>query len=431
MIVLKNTKTLDIVPKQMPAISHSIIYILLFISLYFEVFVLITYLENRDDLKKENREGSLQPKRYPTVSIIVPCWDEEETLSRTIHSLLDLDYPKDKLEILIVDDGSTDNTWREMNKFGSTQVRKFRKENGGKHTALNFGLTKSTSEMVGCLDADSYVCKDALKNIILTFETDEKIMAVTPSVKIHHPKNVIELIQSVEYVWAIFLRKIQSYIGAIYVTPGPFSIFKREVFSKIGPYREAYKTEDMELAMRMQANKMKIGNSHNAVIMTSAPETLKKLYKQRLRWTHGFIKNSIDYRFMFFKKDFGNLGLFILPLAILSIFATIYAAGTVIYDFTSNIIDQIVKIQTIGFHFPAWQFSFDWFYINTELVAIASLVAFIGGLIIILLSRKISLGKISFGLDMFYFLAIYSFIAPLWLAKAVYNVAFGVATNWR
>lgn len=416
----------------MAGFSHTIIYILLFISLYFEVFVLITYAENRFGIKKDTLRASTDPQTYPSVSIIVPCWNEEHTISKTVHSLLNLDYPKDKLEILIVDDGSKDNTLAVAQTFEHYgNVRVFTKENGGKHTALNFALEQSTSDLVGCLDADSYVDPRALKDIVMTFEADASLSAVTPSVKIYQPKTIIQLIQSVEYIWAIFLRKMLAYMGAIYVTPGPFSIFKRDVFKKVGNYRHAYMTEDMELAMRMQSHKLKIGNSHTATIYTSAPESLKKLYKQRLRWTYGFIKNAADYRFMFFKKEYGNLGLFILPLAVLSIFATVYAAGTMVWGAITSTIDQIVKIRTVGLHLPQLQFSFDWFFINTEIIAITSLVAFIGSLIIIFISRKMSLGKLAFGLDLIYFVAIYSFIAPLWLAKALYNAIFSVATSWR
>ena len=102
-----------------------------------------------------------------------------------------------------------------------------------------------------------------------------------------------------------------------------------------------------------------------------------------------------------------------------------------LWGFTSLFVDQVEKIQTVGLHLPQWKLSFDWLFINTELIALTSLVAFIGGMIILLLSRKMTLGKIHFGLDMIYFIAIYSFIAPLWLGKAVYIALFSVTTQWR
>src|SRR3989344_7290003 len=122
----------------MATLTQTLTYIILFISLNFEVFLLITYFENRKDIRKENRDFNRNLKRYPTVTIIVPCWNEEKTVSKTLHSLLHLDYPKDKLKIMVVDDGSKDNTWKVVQKFKNhPQILLHKKENGGKYTALN------------------------------------------------------------------------------------------------------------------------------------------------------------------------------------------------------------------------------------------------------------------------------------------------------
>lgn len=415
----------------MEGITNSIVYVLLFISLYFEVFILLTYLELRPIIKYENKKAQEKAKHYPTVTIMVPCWNEEKTISKTLHSLLNLNYPADKLEIMAIDDGSTDHTWEVLQKFTSyKQITLVHKENGGKHTALNFGLSQSTSELIGCLDADSYVDKDALKYIVQYFE-DKQTMAVTPSVKIYEPKNILQMIQSVEYGWGIFIRKVLAYLGALYVTPGPFSIFRREVFQKIGSYRHAHNTEDLEIALRMQAHHMKIANAHNARVYTVAPDTLKKLYKQRLRWTFGFIKNVIDYKFIFFRKQYGNLGIFILPMASVSIISGIYLIGMTFFNAGRSMMHSIEKFITVGFspHMPS--FSFDIFSINTEFIALAGSIAFIGTFLMVLVSRRMAEGKLSFGMDLVYFLTLYTFIAPLWLTKAVFNAIFSVKTTWR
>ncbi len=415
----------------MPDISNTIIYIFIFISLYFEVFVLITYFETRLTIKEENVVIKKGLKKYPSVTIMVPCWNEAGTLSKTIHSLLNLNYPKDKLKIMIIDDGSTDNTWKVAEKFkNKPQVEMYHKENGGKYTALNFGLSKTTTDLVGCLDADSYVDKDALQNIVTYFQ-DKETMAVTPSVKVWQPKTIIQLIQKVEYGWGIFLRKMLSYMGALYVTPGPFSIFRREVFDVVGGYKHAHQTEDMELAMRLQTNHIKIANAHNAYVYTVAPATLRKLYKQRLRWTYGFLKNVIDYRFVFFKREYGNLGIFVLPVASLSIFSALYLIAVTIVSFGHSIFKEIIKIQTVGFSYTWPTFDFNWFTINTEFLALISIIALLGTIYMMLLSRKMSEGNVRPGLDMLYFLTLYTFIAPLWMAKAVYNTLFKVKTSWR
>lgn len=415
------------------SLTDTITYVLLFISLYFEVFILLTYIEHRPAMKRENARHGSKPAYYPSVSIIVPCWNEEFTIAGTLHSLLALDYPKDKLEIIAVDDGSTDGTWAALQKFTQyPQIKVFHKENGGKHTALNFGLTQSESEVVGCLDADSFVHKDALSTIAHYFE-DKATMAVTPSVKIHTPETILQMIQSVEYGWGIFIRKILSYLGALYVTPGPFSIFRRTVFAEVGNYRHAHNTEDMELAMRMQAHHMKIANAHNAVVYTVAPRTLPKLITQRVRWTYGFIKNVIDYKFIFFRKQYGNLGIFILPVASVSIVTGIYIISQSVINTLLSLSHFIQKIVITGVDFTpsAPSFSLDLFSINTEFVALASGIAFLGTFIMILVSRKMANGKLTFGMDLVYFLTLYTFIAPLWLVKAVYNALFSIKTTWR
>ncbi len=411
-----------------------LIYVFLFTSLFYEVFLLITYFEKRLDIKEENEPITGKIKRYPTVSILIPCWNEETTLGKTVHSLLNLDYPKDKLKILIIDDGSTDNTWEVAQKFATNpQIEVHRKENGGKYIALNFGLSQVTSELVGCLDADSYVDKDALRHVVYAFQTHKEVMAVTPSVQVWKPKNMLQLIQRVEYGWGIFIRKMFSYLNAMYVTPGPFSIFKRELFEAIGPYKHAHQTEDMELAMRIQSRHLKMVNAHNARVYTVAPDTLYKLYKQRLRWTYGFIKNSIDYKYIFFRKEYGNLGLFVLPIAALSIISALYVVATTAASFLNHLSDSIIKFQTVGIDFNIWHWlqQFDWFYINTETIALMSIVAFMGTLTLVFLSRKMAEGHMRVGWDMIYFLTFYAFIAPLWLSRAVFNAVFQVNTTWR
>lgn len=405
----------------------------LFVALYFEVFLLITYIERRSHLHAENKKKNFIPNRFPSVTFIVPCWNEEKTLGKTIQSLFRLEYPKHLLKILIIDDGSTDATWQKMQEFKShPQVELYRKENGGKHTVLNFGLEKTRTELVGCLDADSYIDPMALMRMVPYFD-DPEVQAVTPAVKVWKPKKVIELIQKVEYTWGLFMRKMLSYLGAMYVTPGPASIFRRDMFEKLGGYRHAHQTEDMEIAMRMQSKHLKIVNAHNAIVYTVVPQTIKTLYKQRLRWTYGFIKNAIDYRFMFFKKEYGNLGMFILPIASFSILSTLYVVFTVLKNFVSGLADSVVKIQTVGFDFSSL-FAFDGltlFSINTEFVAIAGFIAFIGTLTMVLISRKMSDGKVRFGMDMVYYFSLYAFLAPLWLGKAVINVIFSLNTTWR
>ena len=415
----------------MPGITQLATYAILFISLNFEVFLLITYFENRLEIKDEENFINIGLKKYPSVTIIVPCWNEESTVSKTIYSLLNLDYPKDKLKIMVVDDGSTDKTWEVVQKFNNnSQIELHTKENGGKYTALNYGLSKLSTDLVGCLDADSYVDKDALKWIIPYFQ-DKEIMAVAPSIKLWKPKSVLELLQKVEYGFGIFTRKMFHYMQAIYITPGPFSIFRREVFDNLGPYRHAHNTEDIEIALRMQKNGYKIAHAHNAVVYTVPPKTVRKLLKQRVRWSHGFIKNAADYREMFFKKQYGNLGIIILPMASISIISVLFVSFISVFNIVKSLASEYVKIQTVGFSLHLSSFNFDWFYVNTQIIALVGIVVSLGTITMILMSKRMSEGKFDIGMDLVYYLALYMFIAPLWIGKAAFNALFSIKTGWR
>src|SRR3989344_229103 len=408
-------------------IPEIITNILLFIVLYFEVFILLTYLETRE---KRNLPPTLLPKQLPSVSIIVPVWNEEATILKTIFSLLKLNYPKDKLSIFIVDDGSLDNTWKVLQRFSrNSQIKLLKKENGGKHTALNYALEFIESDLVGCLDADSFVHPEALKKIVAHFENDKELFAVTPSIKVHNPKKIIELMQRVEYQWAVLLRNILSYMNALYVTPGPFTIFKRNVFKMLGNYKHAYLTEDMEMAMRMQNSGLRIGNAPDAFVYTVTPQTIRSLYKQRLRWTYGFLRNVIDYKHLFFNRQYGHLGMLVLPTASISLVSTVYLVVNTISSWTKSLFTSISQIQTVGFHF-AWP-QFDFFYFDTSIIFFLGAVTFIGTFALVIFARKLSENKITLSLDLVYFFILYAFISPVWITKAIFNVAFARKTKWR
>ena len=406
--------------------SNLIIYIFLFTSLYFEVFLMITYIEKRKTIKTEYLER--KNKDLPSVDIIVPCFNESTTIINTINSILDLDYPKDKFKIIVVDDGSEDNSSKVLEIFkDNPQIKIHHKENGGKYTALNFGIENSKADLFGCLDADSFVDKNALKNMIPYFE-NQKIMAVVPSIKIYKPGNILQKIQKVEYDWGILMRKILTYLNALHVTPGPFTIFRRKIFKKIGNYKHAYHTEDLEMALRMQKHNYKIANSHRSIVYTVAPKTIKTLYKQRRRWTYGFLKNVIDYKHMFFNREYGNLGFFILPFAVVSIFSTLYLTTNFLISNAGLILNQITKYRLVGL---SKNIHPDLFYLNTNLISIMAIISITISIILVLISRKLSEGTLKIRPELFYFLFLYPVIVPFWLFSAVFNTIFSKTITWR
>jgi cellulose synthase/poly-beta-1,6-N-acetylglucosamine synthase-like glycosyltransferase len=402
----------------MASITNVIFYILIFFSVYAQVFFLVTFLENRK--KIVTRDGKIKLGHYPAVTIVVPCWNEEKTIYKTVRSLLNLNYPKNKLEIFLVDDGSTDGTWDIIRKFEKYQnIKIIRKENGGKYTALNLGLEQMQTGFFGALDADSYADPESLIRIMSYFEKDPSFMAVVPSVTVHNAKSIIQNAQKAEYLMGVYFKKMLSFLGAINVTPGPLTIFKKQVFDDLGPYRHGHNTEDMEIAYRMQKNHYKIEHCNDAYVYTNTPKTIRKLYRQRLRWIYGFINNTIDYRGVLFRKKYGNFSIFTLPTGIISIFSVGYLFGRIIYSIGDFLYSKFIVFKTVGFHFS--KFNFDPFFISTKstlflIVAIYALVIFA-----MIFGKKMAERKWSFSLSMLYFFPVFSVIAPFWLMKAVYT----------
>ena len=406
-----------------------ILYTFTFLAMYVEVFFLVTFLERIKDIVTRIDDN---PNRvYPGVTIVVPCWNEEKTVTGTVNSLLALDYPKDLLHIILVDDGSTDGTLAILKTFETTpNITVIHKENGGKHTATNIGIEMAKTEFLGCLDADSFVTSTALKRMIPYFD-DPEVMAVSPSIIVNNPKSIIQRAQKAEYQLSVYIKKMLGLMGAIHVTPGPFSIYRMKVFRDLGNYRYAHKTEDMEIAYRMQENGYRIEQCHDAVVYTNAPRTAYALYKQRLRWIYGFINNTIDYRRMVFKSEYGNFAYFTIPAGILSICSAVYLFGMLIYALINFIINKVIQLQASGIVWTTSKPEFDLFYVNTHVFVFLTILLYGFVITSLLLGSKMANGKFKFSFGMIYYLLIYSIIAPLWLMRALWKTVTGREVAWR
>lgn len=421
------------------------LYIFAFVSVYVQVFLFMVLLEEWDKIFAKNENKKL--KYFPKVVIAVPCWNEENTVQKTVESLLNLNYPKDCLQIYLVNDGSTDNTknvlesYNDKNKYQNITV--IHKENGGKHTAMNLVLEKllleKSCEIFGCLDADSYVFPDTLQNMLLAFEDDKEVMATTPMLIVRKPANMLQAIQSVEYNYGLLLKRLFGVINGIHVTPGPFSLFRLGVFEKIGLYKKAHNTEDMEITFRMQKNHMKITSSIDAYVETSTPNTVYKLYKQRLRWAQGFLQNSIDYKEMLFRPSYGSVALVTIPLGWFGMIMVMYLTFTWIFNLLKYFYTKILEIQITGFQFFKISniFSFDFakylndLFLQTNLLTLIVIPMFIGGIIFMYLGHTLSLSTSRRLRYIPYFIFTWSFLIPFWLGRALWNTIFKTANKWR
>ena len=346
-----------------------------------------------------------------------------------MRSLQNLEYPKEKVQIFIIDDGSTDGTARVAQPLlADPRVKYFYKENGGKHSALNLGIEEAETDLIGCLDADSFVKPCALSRIAHVFN-DPSVMAVTAAIKVFEPKTVIQRMQDTEYTIGILFKKILSCMNAQYVTPGPFSIYRRSIFNQIGLFGHAHGTEDLEMALRMHSKHLRIENVFDAEVYTVAPSTVGALLRQRLRWIYGFIKNAMDYRFMMGRKKYGNLGMFSLPAALISLVVLLYAVFFLLWNTVGYIAQKSLQVATVGFP-QLGNIDFDWFFVNTEtvsLVAIESMVLF--GIILVLGVYRVR-GRFNFKINDAYFVGLYGFIAPIWTARAVLRLFSSVPVKW-
>lgn len=412
------------------AISTIILSVFIFVAIYFQVFLLITYLENKKGFSRDLKNKKAELRSAPSVTIIVPCLNEEKTVAKTTQSLLQLDYQKDKLFVFVIDDGSTDKTAEAVKPFLSDpRVKYFYKENGGKHTALNLGIEKAETELVGCLDADSFVSKHSLLAIIDEFANPE-IMAVTPAIKIHESKTIIQYIQETEYTLSLILRKLLASINAQYVAPGPFSIYRRSIFNIVGEFKLAHNTEDMEMAMRLQMHRYKIGNAFNAEVYTVAPSTFRSLLRQRTRWTYGFIRNALDYRFMIFRKKYGNIGMFSIPTSFISITAVLYFAFYLTRNSIQFIGEKFTYFTTVGFS-TIFEPKLSWFFINTEAVMLLIYFSLMIFMAFLSLSVYHVRGGFLFKKSDLYYVLLYGFIAPLWMIRTISQLVLWRTVKWK
>lgn len=407
-------------------IFEFILYPFIFISLYFQVFMLYNFLSNRKKMKEEEK---VEVDYFPSVTFLLPGWNEGKNIITTIRSIQALDYPKDKIEIFYLDNNSTDNTKsileEEVKK--DSRIKYIFEGKQGKHNAMNTGLKHVSTDLVACLDVDSTLHVDAMK-IAAQYFKEEKIMALATCMQLRDVKTFWQRAQSVEYMLSIFWRKAYSAIDAIQVMPGPFSVFRTRVFAELGDYKAAHNAEDFEMTLRLHKNHYKIANAHKAYVYTVGPSTLRGLVKQRVRWIRGFLENAWDYREMFFKKKYGHFGLFTLPVAAVFIFYVLYA---VTYTYVKLLQLWYLKFENflvIGMHFP--KLNIDPFYITADVFLFQSIFLFTVLAFVLLVSRTIAEDKTNIMPNFaIYFLA-YPFVAPVFIFIAVFKFLFKSENKW-
>jgi len=291
-------------------------------------------------------------QEYPKITFGIPAYNEKDTILKTVKSILEADYPLDKKEIIVVDDGSTDGTSGVVQKFVSQHpgvpVQIIRKSNSGKASALNVALDNATGDFFSVMDADSRISKESVKLSIANF-TDKKIGAVISRVRVDDPKNFLERIQRFEYIMSSIIRKIMCNFGTLSITPGVLSIYRTSVIRKLGCFTRDKNnlTEDLEIALRLKYNGYTIKMEPESITYTHVPDTFPMLWSQRIRWARGYIYNHWNYRKMFFSSKHGIFGTFQLPINVLAVILLIANIGIIVYDGLNKLFDFVFRSLTI------------------------------------------------------------------------------------
>lgn len=257
-------------------------------------------------------EPPLAPSMYK-VSVIVPAYNEENVIVSTVEGILSSAY--DEMEVIVVDDGSKDDTLGVMRaNFGADpRVQILSIPNGGKANALNIGIAAAKGEVIVALDADTQFEPDTIARLVRWFG-DETIGAVAGNAKVGNRINMITRWQALEYISAQNLeRRALAALGTLTVVPGAVGAWRKSVLTELGGFRGDTLAEDQDLTINLQKAGYRVLFDSSAIAWTEAPATFSGLSKQRFRWSYGTLQCLWKYRSLTFRPRYGALGMIALP----------------------------------------------------------------------------------------------------------------------
>jgi cellulose synthase/poly-beta-1,6-N-acetylglucosamine synthase-like glycosyltransferase/spore germination protein YaaH/peptidoglycan/xylan/chitin deacetylase (PgdA/CDA1 family) len=276
--------------------------------------VWLTVREKRRE--KQLPDTAVLPADAPHVSIIVPAYNEEVNAVSSLRNLLQQDYPN--FDVIFVDDGSKDETYKRVCDalHDNPKVQIFTKPNGGKASALNYGIQHTDAEYVVCIDADTKLLSNAVSLLMthFTFGDSAKTGAVAGNVKVGNQINMLTKWQAIEYTTSQnFDRMAYSNINAITVVPGAIGAFRKSAIEAAGGLTTDTLAEDCDLTIRILRAGYVIENENRAIALTEAPEKLRQFVKQRTRWSFGVMQTFWKHRDTLFSRRYHSLGLWAMP----------------------------------------------------------------------------------------------------------------------
>lgn len=300
-------------------------------------------------LKMRIKASSATPT--PSVSVLVPAWNEEVGIVKTIQSVLKTGYSN--LQLIVINDGSTDRTHEQVSEFFATfdfdlhpgfSFKYLKLLNGGKAKAMNRALEHVTGEIVVTIDSDSIMAPDTLDNLIKHFE-DPDVGGVAGNVVIGNRRMLLELMQQLEYLFGFFFKRADALFNSVYIIGGAAAAYRRDVLDQVGGFDHSIITEDIEMSTRILCAGYKTRYAPDATVFTEGPSTLKGLCHQRVRWKYGRLLTFYKHRRLFFslsKKHPVYLSFLLLPIAV-------YAEFLLLLEIPLFILFMLLTILTQDF----------------------------------------------------------------------------------
>ncbi len=289
--------------------------------------LLLFVLAGRHARRRRSPKWSWGPPVTEPVSVIVPAYNEKEGIEAAVRSLAAGDHPR--IEVIVVDDGSTDNTAELAERLRLPNVRVIRKPNGGKPSALNTGVAFASHDLIVMVDGDTIFEPDSIRKLVQPFG-DPSVGAVAGNVKVGNRSSMVARWQHIEYVIGFNLdRRLYETLQCMPTVPGAIGAFRRQALEGAGGMTDETLAEDTDITMAICRAGWKVVYEENARAWTEAPATLGQLWKQRYRWSYGTMQAMWKHRDALFEHGasgrFGRRGLPFLTLfgVVLPLFAPV------------------------------------------------------------------------------------------------------------
>jgi len=265
-------------------------------------------------IQRLRRRPVPHPGFAPPVTVVVPAYNEAKVIVHTVTSLLAQSYPGD-LNVVVVDDGSPDETFAVASAafVGHPQVSVYSKPNGGKASALTFGIARASADIVVCLDADTQFEPQTVAELVAPL-ADPRVGAVAGNAKVGNRINLVTRWQALEYVTSQNLdRRAFALLDCITVIPGAVGAWRKQVVMDVGGFRGDTLAEDQDLTIAVHKAGWSVAYAERAVAWTEAPDTLRGLARQRFRWSFGTLQCAWKHRDVLLRRRYGTLGWVALP----------------------------------------------------------------------------------------------------------------------